>query len=61
MPLEREIDLDNALPIIAAERIMVRIDSYPLGASAQVMMRKVIALFDKCQSKENAKHVLRAP
>ncbi len=27
---------------------------------AQVMMRKVIALFDEYQSKENAKHVLRA-
>ena len=27
---------------------------------AQVMMRKVIALFDEYQSRENAKHVLRA-
>ena len=27
---------------------------------AQVMMRQVIALFDEYQSKENAKHVLRA-
>jgi len=27
---------------------------------AQLMMRKVIALFDEYQSKENAKHVLRA-
>ena len=30
------------------------------GDPAQVMMRKVIALFDEYQSKENAKHVLRA-
>jgi hypothetical protein len=27
---------------------------------AQVMMRQVIALFDEYQSRENAKHVLRA-
>jgi site-specific DNA recombinase len=30
------------------------------GDPAQVMMHKVIALFDEYQSKENAKHVLRA-
>ena len=25
-----------------------------------VMMRQIMALFDECQSKENAKHVMRA-
>lgn len=54
--------VDVSVPNLAKHGVKLISITQPLGNDedpAQAMMRKVIALFDEYQSKENAKHVLR--